>query len=216
MKNNKLKIVYEDKYLLVVFKSANLLTISNQKESENTLFHQVYLYIKRKNKSNKIFIVHRLDYETSGLVMFAKSMKVKEIMQSNWDKVIRKYMAIVKGVPPLKGTIKSYLKETKTNLVYETNDKKNGKLAITDYKVILTKNDYSLLEINIKTGRKNQIRVHMQSLGTPILGDKKYGLKDKFKRMYLHAYYLEFNHPITKEKIKLELDVPNEFLKILK
>ena len=137
-------------------------------------------------------------------------------MQANWSKVIRKYMAIVKGVPDKSGRIESYLKETKTNLVYSTNDKKNGKLAITEYKLILTKGNYSLLDINIKTGRKNQIRVHMHDLKTPILGDKKYSdFKDKAKRMYLHAYYLEFNHPITNERLKFELDIPNDFLKVL-
>ncbi|MBQ8472787.1 MAG: RNA pseudouridine synthase [Bacilli bacterium] len=213
-KTDKLKIIYEDKYLLVVDKPNNLLTVSNEKESENTLFHKVYLYIKRKNKNQKIFIVHRLDYDTSGLVVFAKSEKVKKQLQDNWDQVIRKYMAIVHGNLETKsGTIKSYLKMTKTQLVYSTNDSKNGKLAITSYKTILENKKYSLLDIDIKTGRKNQIRVHLNDLGYPILGDKKYSsIKDKAKRMYLHAYYLEFTHPITNNKLKFELDVPTDFL----
>lgn len=213
-KTDKLKIIYEDKYLLVVDKPNNLLTISNEKESENTLFHKVYLYIKRKNKNQKIFIVHRLDYDTSGLVVFAKSEKVKKQLQDNWDQVVRKYMAIVHGNLETKsGTIKSYLKMTKTQLVYSTNDSKNGKLAITSYKTILENKKYSLLDIDIKTGRKNQIRVHLNDLGYPILGDKKYSnIKDKAKRMYLHAYYLEFTHPITNNKLKFELDVPTDFL----
>ena len=213
-KTDKLKIIYEDKYLLVVDKPNNLLTVSNEKESENTLFHKVYLYIKRKNKNQKIFIVHRLDYDTSGLVVFAKSEKVKTKLQDNWDQVVRKYMAIVHGNLETKsGTIKSYLKMTKTQLVYSTNDSKNGKLAITSYKTILENKKYSLLDIDIKTGRKNQIRVHLNDLGYPILGDKKYSnIKDKAKRMYLHAYYLEFTHPITNNKLKFELDVPTDFL----
>ena len=217
-KSETLKIIYEDKHLLIVDKPGNLLTISNEKESENTLFHKVYLYIKRKNKNNKIFIVHRLDYDTSGLVVFAKSEKVKKILQDNWDKVIRKYIAITVGnLEKKEGTIKSYLKETKTNLVYSTNDSKNGKLAITSYKKILTNEKYTLLDIVIKTGRKNQIRVHLNDLGYPILGDKKYSkTKQKANRMYLHAYYLEFTHPITKELLKFEQDVPSDFLKILK
>ena len=215
-KNEKLKIIYEDKYLLIVNKPEKMLTISNDKERENTLFHKVYLYIKRKNKNNKIFIVHRLDFDTSGLVLFAKTLEVKRILQDNWDKVIRKYMAIVLGKVETEGTIKSYLKETKTNLVYVTNDK-NGKLAITNYKKIITNDKYSLLDIDIKTGRKNQIRVQLSSINHPILGDKKYNtLKDKAKRMYLHAYYLEFNHPITKQLLKLELDIPTSFLEIIK
>ena len=213
-KTDKLKIIYEDKYLLILDKPNNLLTVSNEKESENTLFHKVYLYIKRKNKNQKIFIVHRLDYDTSGLVVFAKSEKVKKILQDNWESVTRKYMAIVHGNLETKsGTIKSYLKMTKTQLVYSTNDSKNGKLAITSYKTILENKKYSLLDIDIKTGRKNQIRVHLNDLGYPILGDKKYSsIKDKAKRMYLHAYYLEFTHPITNNKLKFELDVPTDFL----
>ena len=216
MKNNKLKIIYEDKYLLIVNKPSKLLTISNAKEKEETLFHKVYLYIKRKNKNNKIFIVHRLDYDTSGLVIFAKSLEVKRLMQDNWDKTTRGYMAIVVGqMQEQKGTIKSYLKETKTNLVYVTNDK-SAKLAITSYKTIKKNSQYTLLDIDIKTGRKNQIRVQLNHIGYPILGDKKYGnTKIKAQRLYLHAYYLEFNHPITKEHLTFELDVPSEFLKII-
>lgn len=215
-KNDKLKIVYEDKYILIINKPCNLLTVSNDKETENTLFHKVYLYIKRKNKNNKIFIVHRLDQDTSGLVIFAKNEKVKKILQDNWDKVVRKYMAIVVGKLEKSGTIKSYLKTTKTNLVYSSNDSKNGKLAITLYKNILTTDRYTLLDIDIKTGRKNQIRVHLNDIGYPIVGDKKYNqTKIKTKRMYLHAYYLEFKHPITNEILKFELDIPNDFLNIL-
>ena len=216
-KNEKLKIVYEDKHILIINKPHNLLTISNDKETENTLFHKVYLYIKRKNKNNKIFIVHRLDFDTSGLIIFAKSEKVKKILQDNWDKVVRKYMAIVVGKLEKSGTIKSYLKETKTNLVYSSNDSQNGKVAITLYKNILSTDRYTLLDIDIKTGRKNQIRVHLNDIGYPILGDKKYSqTKIKAKRMYLHAYYLEFLHPITNEKLKFELDIPTDFLNILK
>jgi len=213
MKTDKLKIVYEDKYLIIVNKPEHLLTIANDKERENTLYHKVYLYLKRKHKNNKIFIVHRLDYDTSGLVIFAKDIKTKSILQENWNNVVRRYIAIVNGkVLKDKDTIKSYLKETKTNLVYSTNDKKNGLLAITQYRKVLEYNNLSLLEINLKTGRKNQIRVHLSDSGYPILGDKKYGLKTHEARMYLHAHYLKFNHPITNEIIEVELDIPKSFL----
>ena len=190
MKKDKLKIIYEDKYLLVVNKDSKLLTIANLKEKENTLFHKVYLYLKKKNKNNKVFIVHRLDYDTSGLVIFAKSLEVKNILQANWDKVTRKYMALVDGnLKNKEGVIKSYLKETRTNLVYSTNSK-DGKLAITTYKVIYENKNYSLLDINIKTGRKNQIRVHLNDIGNPIVGDKKYNQKkSKVNRLCLHAHY---------------------------
>ncbi len=213
MKNDKLKIVYEDKYLLVVNKPYHLLTIATDKEGEDTLYHKVYLYLKRKNKNNKVFIIHRLDYDTSGLVVFAKDPKIKTLMQNNWNKVVRKYVAIVNGkLAKKEGVIKSYLKETKTNLVYSSNDKKNGLLAITNYRRVLEYKNLSLVEIEILTGRKNQIRVHMKDLGNPILGDKKYGSKTSEFRMYLHAYYLKFNHPITKEELELELDIPKDFL----
>lgn len=214
-KNEKLKIIYEDKYILIVDKPEHLLTIGNEKEHEKTLYHKVLLYLKKKNQ--KVFIVHRLDYDTSGLVIFAKNEKVKRILQDNWNDVIRKYMAIVKGDMLNKsGTIKSYLKMTKTNLVYSSNDSKNGCLAITFYKSILSNDKYSLVDISIKTGRKNQIRVHLNDIGYPILGDKKYNqTKSNYKRMYLHAYYLEFIHPITKELKKIELDIPNSFQDII-
>ncbi len=217
MKNDKLKIVYEDKYLLIVNKPAKLLTVSSEKESEETLFHKVYLYIKRKNKNNKIFIVHRLDFDTSGLVVFAKTLEVKNLMQDNWQEVIRRYMGIVIGHPSKdKEILRNYLKETKTNLVYVVPDK-SGKLAITSYRKSLENNKYTLLDIDIKTGRKNQIRVQLNEAGYPILGDKKYNPHGpKANRLYLHAYYLEFIHPKTKEAVKLELDVPKEFLEIIK
>ena len=204
---NKIKILYEDKYLIIVEKPANLLTIATINEKENTMYHRILLYLKKKNQ--KVFIVHRLDKDTSGLLIFAKNEKIKKYFQDNFDKVTRKYMAIVEGTLEKKqDTIKSYLKETKTNLVYVSNDK-TGKLAITNYKVILEKNNYSLLDILIKTGRKNQIRVQLNSIGHSIAGDKKYfKTRKKANRLYLHAYYLEFIHPVTKQVIKIELDVP--------
>ena len=217
MKKEKLDIVYEDKYLIIVNKKSGMLTISTDKEKINTLYHKVREYLQKQNKNNKVFIIHRLDKDTSGLIMFAKSEKVKRLMQDNWSNVKREYMVVVNGnVKNNKGVIKSYLKETKTNLVYSTNNT-NGKLAITEYEKIKSNKLYTLLKINLLTGRKNQIRVHLNDLGYPIVGDKKYSkIKNKVNYLYLHANHLEFNHPITVEKIKLELDVPNEFLKILK
>ena len=209
MKNNKLKIVYEDKYLIVVSKPARLLTIANDKEKENTLFHKVLVYLKQKNKKNKVFIVHRLDYDTSGLVIFAKDIKTKTLLQENWHKVIRKYIAIVNGsLEEKQGIVKSYLKETKTNLVYSTNDKKYGLLAITEYRSVLEYNNLSMVEINLKTGRKNQIRVHMKEMGHPIVGDKKYGAKYNFlKRMALHANKLEYKDYKFESEVPFSIDI---------
>ena len=215
MKNNKLKIIYEDKYLLIINKKDHLLTIANSKEKERTLYHEVYLYQKKQNKNNKVFIIHRLDFDTSGLVIFAKDIKTKTILQDNWEKVIRKYMAICEGeVLKDSDTLKAYLKETNTNLVYITKDN-SGLLAITKYKKILSNKKYSLLDIEIKTGRKNQIRVMLSNINHPILGDKKYGSKEKVSRMYLHAYYLKFKHPITNQDLEFELDIPKDFSNII-
>jgi len=161
--------------------------------------------------------VHRLDKDTSGLVVFAKSEKIKYYLQNNWDNVKRFYYAVVNGdVNKKYGEIESYLKETKTLLVYSSNDKKNGKLAITKYEKIISNNKYSLLKIDIKTGRKNQIRVHLNDIGHSIVGDKKYGLMNNpINRLALHAYYLEFIHPISKEVLKLEIKYPKEFNKLI-
>jgi len=205
----KLNILYEDKHLLVVNKPAKVLTIGTIKDKDNNLYREVYDYLHKKNQ--KVFIVNRLDKDTSGLVVFAKSEKVKNIMQDNWSNVLRKYYAVVEGVISKEGMVESYLKETKTLLTYSSKDK-NGKYAKTLYKPILSNKKYTLLKVQILTGRKNQIRVHMQDIGHPIVGDKKYGSKESpLNRMALHAYFLEFSHPITKEVIKLETNMPKEF-----
>ncbi len=213
MKKKKIKIVYEDKYILVVKKESNLLTISTDNIKDNTLFNEVFDYIKSKNKNNKIFIVHRLDKDTSGLIVFAKSEIVKKALQDNWTNVIRKYYAVVHGVTKEKDTIKSYLKETKTFYTYSS---KTGSLAITEYNRLMNNKNYSLLDVNIHTGRKNQIRVHMKDNNTPIVGDRKYGIKDNSREMLLLAYYLEFVHPITKENVKFELPLPSKYKEYFK
>jgi RluA family pseudouridine synthase len=202
-KKNKLHIVYEDKDILVINKPAKLLTISTDKEKTRTLFHQVVDYLHTKNQ--KAFVVHRLDRDTSGLVVFAKNMVVKKSLQDNWDNTVRKYYAKVLGEVKTKGEIKSYLAETKTLLTYIAKDSKKGKLAITKYQPLESNKDYSMLDIEILTGRKNQIRVQLSSIGHPIIGDNKYG-NNKASRLMLQAYYLEFKHPSKNEVIKLEID----------
>lgn len=217
MKKEKLDIKFEDNYIIIVNKKSGLLTIANNKEHVNTLYREVYDYLKQKNKNNKVFIVHRLDKDTSGLVLFAKSENIKHKLQDNWEYVKRYYYAIVNGIVERKeDTLKSYLKETKTLLVYSSNDKKNGKLAITNYERLKYNDKYSLLKIDIKTGRKNQIRVQLNDIGHSIVGDKKYSnIKNKVNRLYLHAYYLEFIHPITNELIKVETHYPKDFNKLI-
>ena len=208
----KLKILFEDKNLIVVYKEPNLPTIRSEKY-EHSLYEEVYDYLHKKNQ--KVFVVHRLDKDTSGLVMFAKNEKVKEVLQRYWDKVDRYYIALVHGKTLEKGEIKSYLKETKTLYTYSTNDK-SGKYAETHYEKIDSNNQYSLLKVHILTGRKNQIRVHMKDNNTPILGDRKYGIKDGFRHMMLLANKLEFIHPITHEKINIDIGIPEEYMKQIK
>ena len=217
MKNKKLKILYEDKYLIIIDKPSNLLTISTEKEKERTLYHYVSDYLKKKNKNNKVFIVHRLDKDTSGIIVLAKDEKTKFFMQDNWEKFKRCYVAVVEGkVKETKGVLKNYLMETKTHVTYVVNDK-NGKLAITEYEKILENKKYTMLSLNIKTGRKNQIRVQLSNMGNPITGDKKYGAKkDPIRRMALVANYLSFIHPKTKENIVIDIDIPDEIVKLVK
>ena len=198
--------LYEDKFLVAVNKKSGLLTIANDKEKEKTLYHEVREYLRKKN--NKVFIIHRLDKDTSGIVIFAKSEKVKKIMQNNWTDVKRNYLALVHGIlKNKKGTIKNYLKETKTLYVYNSKEKTKD-YAITEYEVINEYNNISLLSINILTGKKNQIRVALSSINHPILGDRKYGKKDGMRNLCLHANRLEFIHPVTKKVIILDSKVP--------
>ncbi len=205
----KLDIVYEDKYLIIVNKEENLLTVSTGEEKINTLFYKLSTFQKQKNKSNKIFIVNRLDRDTSGLVVFAKDVKTKNAFQNNWDNVIRKYYAVVEGKTEEEGTIKSFLRETKSFISYSST---SGDLAITKYKKLKGNNKYSLLDVNILTGRKNQIRVHMKDIGHLVIGDKKYSSKtNPIRRMGLHAYKLEFNHPVTNKEIIVETKIPKVF-----
>ncbi len=214
-----INIIYEDDDLLVINKPAGLLTIATNKEKEFTLYHFASNYIKEKNKNNKIFIIHRLDKETSGIVIFAKNQKTKNLFQNSWDRNIlyRGYYAVVEGTLKNKeGTIKSYLTENSAYMVYSTT-KDNGKLAITDYKVIKENKKYTLLDINIKTGRKNQIRVHMMENGNVIVGDKKYGSNiNTINRMALHAYKLELIDPRNNKKLVFKTSMPTIFNKLIK
>ena len=217
MKKKKLDILYEDKFIIIVNKPNNLLTIATDKEKERTLYHYTYEYLKQKNKNNKVFIVHRLDKDTSGIVMFAKDEKTKFYLQDNWSNFKKNYVAIVNGkVKNKKGVLKNYLSETSTHLTYISN-KNEGKLAITEYEKILENRNYTMLSLSLKTGRKNQIRVQLSNMGNPIVGDKKYGIKkDPIRRMALHACYLKFIHPKTKKEVEIDIDIPDIFLNLVK
>lgn len=206
-------IIYEDKDIIVINKPSGLLTVATEKEKNKTAYHLVMEYLKKKNKNNRIFIIHRLDKDTSGIIMFAKNERAKHLYQDNWNDIVKKrcYYAVIDGKMENKeGTIKSYLKEN-GNMVYSVKDR-SGKLAITEYKVLKERKNISLLDINLKTGRKNQIRVHMKENKTPILGDLKYGEKSKLiNKLALHAYKLELINPVTKKLLTFEVNMPNEF-----
>lgn len=215
-KKDKLEILFEDKYLIVVSKPHNLLTIGTDKIKDRTLYRKVSDYVKKQHKSNKIFIVHRLDKDTSGIIVFAKTEEVKRKFQKDWDKTIRYYIALVEGKVNKSGTIKNWLRETKTLYTYSSNKPNDGHLAITKYEPIKSTKEYSLLKIQILTGRKNQIRVHMNDINHPIVGDKKYGsIKNPIRRMTLHANYIKFKHPITNKEIELNSNYPNIFDKLI-
>ena len=211
-------ILFEDEHIIVVNKPSGLLTIATAKEKDKTLYHIVREYLVSKNKYAKVFIVHRLDKDTSGIVVLAKDLKTKNQLQENWNEYVslREYVAVVNGHPKKdEDRIVQNLSETKTNLVY-VDRKGSGREAITNYKVVKSSNNYSMLEIKIETGRKNQIRVALASIKTPIVGDKKYGdKKDNNSRLYLHANRLKMYYPVIKKDILFETSIPVEFKKLI-
>lgn len=207
-----LKIIFEDASIIVVNKPAGLLTISTKKEKNKTLFQALSTHVKSENPANKIFVVHRIDRETSGLLVFAKTEEIKFLLQKNWNDTIqeRHYTALVEGVvKDKKKTIVSYLKESKALIVHSSQNESYGQKAVTHYELIEAKKKSSILSVHLDTGRKNQIRVHMQEIGHPIVGDKKYGAKTSMQgRIGLHATTLSFFHPKTKELLKFDSKVP--------
>lgn len=213
--NNSIDVIYEDKDIIVVNKPPCLLTVSTSKEKDKTLYHIVSSYLKEKNKNAKVFIIHRLDKDTSGIVIFAKSERIKNLYQNNWDSLVkyRGYVAVIKGsLKNKKDIIKLKLKEEGNMKVYVD---KNGKDSITEYEVIKGNNKYSLVNINLHTGRKNQIRVVFSYLGNPIVGDTKYGDLAN-KRLFLHAYKLVVINPITKKENTYEISIPKSFKEMVK
>ena len=213
-----LDILYEDEYLIAINKPSGLLSISNDKEKDITAYRMVSDYVK-SNKNNKfIFVVHRLDQDTSGVLLFCKNEKIRDKMQENWNNIVKKrgYIAIVDGKLFGKGTFRSFLMEDKRQFVYSS---KNGigKEAITHYEVVRNNGNYSMLQVFIDTGRRNQIRVHLSEHGMPIVGDKKYKCKSNpLKRLCLHANILEFIHPVSKKLVSIKCDIPDEFRKLVK
>ena len=205
-------IIYEDKDFLVVNKPSGMLTIATDKEKTRTLYHKVREYIKDKKSNEKIFIVHRLDRETSGLVIFCKNEKLRDKLQENWEHVaiLREYTCVVNGtLEKKKDRLINYLKENKNNMVYIAS---SGKEAITNYEV-LKEDVNSLLKIIIETGRKNQIRCQLAGIGHAIIGDSKYGSKGK--RLLLCANKLNIKDPRTGKILSFEISIPREYLRNL-
>lgn len=218
--HRRMQLVYEDEHIIVVNKGYGLLSMGNDKVKDGTAYSIARDYVKWQDPRNKIFIVHRLDRDTSGLMMFAKSIEAKEAMQHNWNNMVlnRKYLAVVEGkVVEPEGAIKSYLAENSQMEVYSTDNPEEGQLAVTRYKTLKCKNGYTLLEVELDTGRKNQIRVHMKDLGHPIAGDRKYGAKTSpIHRLALHAQTLRFVHPITRKEMNFTTPTPASFASMVK
>lgn len=214
------RILYEDRDIIIIDKPAGLLSMASDKEKERTAYHQLTDYVRLNDPEKRIFIVHRLDQDTSGVMLFAKSEAVKRSLQDNWKEAVvdRAYVAVVEGrVDRMEGVVKSWLKETKTRLVYSSSVPGDGQEAITRYKVLQAGARYSLLEIRLETGRKNQIRVHMKDMGHSIIGDKKYGaVANPIGRLGLHAHILAFYHPVSGELMRFETEVPKNFTGLFK
>jgi tRNA pseudouridine32 synthase/23S rRNA pseudouridine746 synthase/23S rRNA pseudouridine1911/1915/1917 synthase len=212
-------ILHEDRDILVVNKPAGLLTMGTEKDKVNTLYYALTDYVRKGNAKshNRIFIVHRLDREVSGVLVFAKTEAAKFNLQDQWDSSEKTYLAVVHGeMEEKEGVITSYLAENSVFVVYSTKDTRYGKLSQTAYKVLRETRLYSLLEIRLLTGRKHQIRVHLAELSHPIVGDRKYGKGDRDqKQMALHAVSLTFNHPHTGRSMTFEYKAPAFFNRLL-
>lgn len=211
-----IKVVYEDEYLIAVEKASGILSIATDKEREKTAYNIVKNYVKSRNPLEKLFIVHRLDRETSGVMIFAKTEEMQQILQTNWKKMVleRTYVAVVEGkVEKNSDTIISYLKENSAFVTFSSDKEIEGsKKAITHYTVLKRSKGFSLVEANIETGRKNQIRVHMQSLGHSVVGDKKYGATtNPLGRLGLHAKSIIFKHPKTGKVLSFQTGIPAKF-----
>ena len=211
-----IKVVYEDEYLIAVEKASGILSIATDKEREKTAYNIVKNYVKSRNPLEKLFIVHRLDRETSGVMIFAKTEEMQQLLQTNWQKMVleRTYVAVVEGkVEKNNDTIVSYLKENSAFVTFSSDKEIEGsKKAITHYTVLKRSKGFSLVEANIETGRKNQIRVHMQSLGHSVVGDKKYGATtNPLGRLGLHAKSIIFKHPKTGKVLSFQTGIPPKF-----
>ena len=214
-------VIYEDSDLIVVDKPTGLLTMGTEHEKEDTVYFKLTEYLRTKSDDGhgRVFIVHRLDRDSSGLVVFAKNEATKHALQKNWAQTVKKYYAVTEGVPEEKeGRMESHLEEDKFRRVYRVNkESRKSRRAVTHYRLLRENGRYALLDVTLETGRKNQIRVHLSDLGHPITGDMKYGAQSNpIKRLALHAYHLSLPHPKTGEIKTFTSKLPEPFEKILK
>lgn len=209
----KLDIIYEDDDIIAINKPSGLLSIASDREKGKTAYRYVSDYLTAKDRNARIFVVHRLDEDTSGVLIFAKNYKIREALQNHWQEIVSKrgYYAVVEGEDiPDEGRLENYLAENDLHLVYVTKNKTIGKLAITNYEKIAAKNGYSLLDINIETGRKNQIRVQLGNIGHHVIGDDKYGEPaNPIHRLGLHAYQLTLKNPLTGQEYDFKTNMPS-------
>jgi len=219
LEHARIHVVHEDDALIVVEKPAGLLTVATDTDKTDTLFVRLNKYLRGSGAAdaNRAFVVHRLDRETSGLVLFAKSAHAEQVLQAAWPDVEKIYLAIVIGRPePERGTVTSYLTET-TALQVFSNDRQTpgGRLAVTHYRLLKSRGNFSLLEVRLETGRKHQIRVHLAGLHCIIAGDRRYGAKlDPCRRLALHAHSLSFAHPNTGERLAFTSSLPSVLQKL--
>ena len=214
----KLDILYEDNDIIAINKPSGLLSVSNAKEKNITAYHYVSNYLKSKDKNNKVYVLHRLDEDTSGVLLFAKNKAIQDTLKPEWNKYVqnREYYAILPIRTNEKGTIKSYLKMNHNQIVYSSKNN-DGELAITHYELINYKEPYSLLKVNIETGKRNQIRVHMSENFKPIIGDFKYGSKNNpINRLGLHASSISLIDPRTNKILTISSEVPDSFKELFK
>lgn len=210
-----LKIIHEDELMIIVNKHAGLLTNSSSKERVKTAYAMINSHVQKTSATSRVFVVNKLDRETSGIIIFAKDEKTQKFLIEDWEKSIPEqvYVALVEGeVRKEKDTLTSYMKQSKALIVHSSQNETYGEKAITNYEVFRRKKGSTLLKINIETKVKNQIRVHMQEMKHPIVGDKKYGAKtNAIGRMALHLKTVQITHPATKKKITFDTEIPNKF-----
>ncbi|MFH1295908.1 MAG: RluA family pseudouridine synthase [Bacteroidota bacterium] len=216
---NKVKppypITFEDNALLVAEKPAGLLTVGERGQGGTSFYKELLEYVKENTEGKeRLYVVHRLDKEVSGLLVFAKTEALQQLIKNNWEQTRKLYYALVEGLPKKeKGTIRSWLEEGREQKVFSGRESENSKLAITHFRIMDKSPDYTLLEVELETGRKHQIRVHLSEMGCPVVGDRKYGADDRYdRRIRLHAYYLSLKHPATGAPLEFKSKMPKGFL----